>query len=141
MSEVESVRDWFARLGTCVAAMDFHTARGLFDDNVVGFGTYKDMVRGIDAFEAGQWRNIWPTIEGFTFNLDSLEVMFSPDGQQAGALIGWDSIGIDASGARYDRPGRATVVLRRVGDDWRGLHTHFSQCPAERKSSFGDQHG
>lgn len=138
MDDKSSIRDWFAQWSGFVAAVDFDSARALFLPTVIGFGTYKDAVHGLDRLEAEQWRSIWPTIRDFSFDLDSLEVLMSPDGQQGVALIGWDSTGIDEDGQPYPRPGRATVVLNRVGDAWLGAHTHLSVCPAERKMSFGD---
>lgn len=135
------VRDWFERWGRCVAAVDFDTARTLFDPSVSGFGTYKDVVHGLDALEAGQWRSIWPAIEGFRFNLETLQVIPGADGSLAVGVVTWDSTGVDEHGGRFPRPGRATVVLARHGDDWRGLHTHFSVFPAERRTTFGDSAG
>ena len=135
-----SIRAWFAEWGGYVAAVDFDSARALFDPSVVGFGTFKDVVHGLDALEAGQWRSIWPAIEGFHFNLDSLEVLPSDDGTLAVALITWDSTGFDAKGRPFPRPGRATVVLtRQPGGEWKGLHTHLSVYPAEKKTTFGDR--
>lgn len=138
----EAVRAWFETWGRHVAAVDFESARALFDPSVVGFGTFKDVVHGLDALESGQWRSIWPAIEGFHFDLDSLQVLPSPDGRMAVALITWDSRGIAQDGSRFPRPGRATVVLRRDDDGaWKGLHTHLSVFPAEQKTTFGDETG
>lgn len=136
---VETVREWFARWGECVASKDFETARTLFDPAVLGFGTYADVLEGLDALEARQWRAIWPTIEDFRFELDGLRCLVSPDGLMATGIAAWGSTGIDAGGARFDRPGRASVVLVRDAPTgpWRGVHTHFSRCPGERKESFG----
>ena len=139
--DLEALRDWFDAWGRQVATLDFARARALFEPDVVGMGTFKDLVEGIDALEAGQWRSIWPTIEDFAFDLDSLRVIGSPDGRMAVAMIGWDSTGLTQDGERYDRPGRATVVLARSGpgSPWKGVHTHFSLLPGERKLSFGER--
>lgn len=134
-----SVRAWFAAWGQCVAAVDFDGARTLFDPAVVGFGTFKDVVSGLDALESGQWRTIWPAIENFRFDLDSLRVLTTDDGLMAVGIVIWNSDGFDDSGKRFERPGRATVVLQRSSGNapWRGMHTHFSLFPAERQSTFG----
>ncbi|MBT6277068.1 MAG: SnoaL-like domain-containing protein [Chromatiales bacterium] len=137
MGDVAGIRDWVDTLGQAVASVRFEQARELFAEEVIGFGTFKDMVHGIDQLDAGQWRSIWPTIKNFAFDLDSLEVLFSPDGRQAVAMVVWNSIGFNADGSSYPRPGRATVVLRRDEGVWRGWHTHFSLFPAEQKLSFG----
>jgi ketosteroid isomerase-like protein len=126
-----SVREWIAAWGAEVASVDLATARRRFDPDVVAFGTFAGVVRGIDALEAEQWRNVWPTISGFAFRLDELVVLASTDGCQAVAVVPWDSEGRGADGLAYDRPGRATVVLRRASSEapWRGVHTHFSLVP------------
>lgn len=125
------VRDWFARFGRCVAGVDFAGGRALFDASVVGFGTYQDVVTGLDALEAGQWRCVWPAIEDFRFELDTLQVIAGGDGTLAVGIVTWSSTDIGPDGVRFHRPGRATVVLRRGTDgQWRGVHTHFSLQPA-----------
>jgi ketosteroid isomerase-like protein len=128
---VASVRDWVAAWGTEVAAVDMTSARDRFADHVVAFGTYAEAVRGLDRLEAEQWRNVWPTIAGFAFRVDELIVIASADGTQAVAVVPWDSVGIDADGTRFDRPGRATIVLERASasEPWAGVHTHFSLAP------------
>lgn len=129
---VASVRDWVAAWGTEVAAVDITTARDRFAADVVAFGTYAEAVRGLDRLEAEQWRNVWPTISEFAFRVDELIVIASADGTQAVAVVPWDSVGIDADGTRFDRPGRATIVLERrsATDRWTGVHTHFSLAPS-----------
>lgn len=119
--------------------LDYAAARELFEAEVIGFGTYKDFVEGLDALETGQWRSIWPSIEGFEFELSSLRTVMAEDRKSATAMLTWTSTGIAEGGSRYARPGRATVVLRRraIDADWRGAHTHFSLFPGERKLSFG----
>ena len=65
----------------------------------------------------------------------------SADGNSATGIITWNSRGFDESGAPFPRPGRATIVLARAdaAAPWKGMHTHFSVFPAERKTTFGDQ--
>lgn len=138
MADIEGVRNWFSIWGQCVANVDFARARPLFDEAVIGMGTYKDRVHGIDALENGQWRSIWPTIRDFEFDVEGMDVLFSPDGCQAVAIVAWNSTGIDETGTTFSRPGRATVALRNKNGTWLGEHTHFSVCPAEKKTSFGD---
>jgi ketosteroid isomerase-like protein len=135
-----SVRDWVAAWGTEVAGVDMTTARDRFAADVVAFGTYAEAVRGLDRLEAEQWRNVWPQISGFAFRVDELIVVASADGTQAVAVVPWDSVGIDADGARFDRPGRATIVLQRTSanEPWTGVHTHFSLAPT-RADPTGEQ--
>jgi ketosteroid isomerase-like protein len=107
--EVAAIRDWFATWDKHVDAVNFTAARALFDTDVIGFGTFMDTVDGLDNLEQRQWRSIWPTIEGFKFNLDTLRAGVSPDGLLAFGVITWQSKGIDDKGDYYPRPGRATV--------------------------------
>ena len=86
-----------------------------------------------------QWSQVWPTIEDFRFLTDQLIAQVSPDRLQAVVIVSWASPGIGADGSRFDRPGRATVVLVRdaVGSAWRGPHTHFSLGRAVPDRSYG----
>jgi len=139
--EVEAIRGWFATWHRHVDAVNFTAARDLFDDGVIGFGTFMDTVAGLDSLEDRQWRAIWPTIEGFRFNLDTLRVGVSKDSCLAFGVVTWDSTGFHKDGSRYPRPGRATVLFGRArpGDPWKGLHTHISLNPGTPQSSHGSR--
>jgi ketosteroid isomerase-like protein len=121
------VADWFRHLEQCVRAVDYAGARPIFADEAVGFGTYGAMLDGRDALEAGQWQNIWPNIEGFTFDLSTLRC--GADGDLAWGICRWDSVGHNPDGSTFPRPGRATVILTRRDGQWKALHTHFSLVP------------
>jgi ketosteroid isomerase-like protein len=128
----DAVREWVGAWGAEVAAVQMTDARRRFSPDVVSFGTYAEVVHGIDALEAQQWSNVWPTISGFRFRLDELVVLASTDGCQAVAVVPWDSVGTADDGSEYPRPGRATIVLRRESTTapWLGVHTHFSLVPS-----------
>lgn len=134
-----SVREWMAAWGREVAAVRLDAARARFDDGVVAFGTHADVVSGLDSLYDEQWSRIWPAIGEFRFRLDDLVVLASPDGCQAVAVVGWDSTGFEIDGTPFDRPGRATVVLRRDDADapWIGVHTHFSLARGVPESTHG----
>jgi hypothetical protein len=55
------------------------------------------------------------------------------------AIVPWVSTGIGADGTRFDRPGRATIVLERdaITDPWVGTHTHFSLARGVPQNTFG----
>jgi ketosteroid isomerase-like protein len=127
-SDHDSIATWFRRWSGLVASVDFAPARALFAPDVVAFGTFQHHLRGLDALEAEQWRQVWPTIEDFRFELDTLVTGVSPDRLMGFGAIMWSSTGIAGDGSRFDRPGRCTVVLRRdrVEAPWLGIHTHFS---------------
>ncbi len=137
----ESVRTWVAAWGQEVAALDFAAGRARFSDDVVAFGTKAHVVTGLDALYEQQWSQVWPTIEDFAFLVDELEVLASPDELQAVAVCPWTSTGFAEDGTRFDRPGRATIVLRRAGPQapWQGVHTHFSLVPGVPQRSHGQR--
>lgn len=135
-----SLADWFDQWGSYVTTCDFKQARGLFAPTVVSFGTFMDLVEGLDALEARQWRSIWPTISDFRFMTEDIHVWVSRDRCLATTMLMWNSTGYNAQGVSYPRPGRTTAVLSRSNTDARWLcdHTHFSEFPGKRQRSFGN---
>jgi ketosteroid isomerase-like protein len=123
----DEVLGWFRHLERCVRAVDYSGARPIFAEEAVGFGTYGAMLDGLDALVAGQWQNIWPNIQDFTFDPETLRC--GADGALVWAICRWDSLGKDADGRPFDRPGRATVILTRRDGQLKALHTHFSLVP------------
>lgn len=136
--DTRSIADWFDGWGPMVASCQFESARRLFASDVVGFGTYMDLVDGLDALDTQQWRAIWPTIEDFRFMTETLRVFVAKDRCLATAMVVWRSTGFDQNKRPYERPGRTTAVLRRdsIAAPWLGIHTHFSQFPAEKQRTF-----
>ena len=124
----DSIAGWLAEWGECIACLDFARARTLFDSGVVGFGTFSDLLVGIDDLEARQWRAVWPAISAFRFDLDGLWTEMSPDRRLGHLAAGWTSTGAHEDGTPFPRPGRCTVTLRRAdpASPWLGTHTHFS---------------
>jgi ketosteroid isomerase-like protein len=135
------VAAWVAAWGSEVAAADVRAGRQRFAADLVAFGTHADVVAGREAVEAEQWSQIWPAIEDFAFVLGELRVLASPDGLLAVAVVPWTSTGINEDGSRFDRPGRATIVLERdaPGSPWVGTHTHFSLGRGVPHSTFGQR--
>lgn len=133
--DLEPLRQWFREWEITVRNVDFASARRLFEPGVISFGTHAEIVSGIDALEAQQWRAIWPRIADFRFRVDSLQGEIS--GDRAWAAVPWTSTGFDEAGAVFDRPGRATVILHRDGERWRGVHTHFSVAPGTPQRTHG----
>ncbi|MEO8266278.1 MAG: Rieske 2Fe-2S domain-containing protein [Ilumatobacteraceae bacterium] len=138
-ADQQSVKAWVDGWGAEVAAVDLAAARVRFADDVSAFGTHADVVVGRDSLEAEQWAQVWPAIEDFYFLTDEMQVLVSPDRLQAVAVVGWTSTGIDQAGNRFDRPGRATLVLHRQSIDglWLGSHTHFSLGRGVPQSTHG----
>jgi ketosteroid isomerase-like protein len=132
---LEALRDWFGEWNRYVMACDFESARSLFDAAVSGFGTFAAMVHGREALEREQWRNVWPKITGFNFEVDKLHGDIR--GEMAWAAVPWSSTGYHQDGSAFDRPGRATVVLKQEAGRWLGVHTHFSLAPGTPARTFG----
>lgn len=134
-----SALDWLAGWGEEVAAVDLDAGRARFSAEVTAFGTHADVLSGLDRLYAEQWGKVWATIEDFRFAIEAAEVIVAPDGLLAVLVAPWASTGIAADGSRFDRPGRATVVVARdaPGAPWRGVHTHFSLARGVPQQSFG----
>jgi ketosteroid isomerase-like protein len=133
------VAEWVAAWGAEVAAADIRSGRQRFNEGLIAFGTHADVVIGRQQVEAGQWSQIWPAIEDFAFDVEQLAVRASPDALMAVAVVPWTSTGIHADGTRFERPGRATIVLERnsPSDPWMGTHTHFSLARGVPQSTHG----
>lgn len=135
-----SIKAWFDDWGAMVAERRFEDARPLFHKEVLGFGTWMDLVEGLDALEAKQWRSIWGTIKNFRHETErTLKVLVSPDRLMASGLVTWTSTGIDETGADYERPGRTTALFVRdaAGAPWRCIHTHVSLFRGVPQKSHG----
>lgn len=124
----DSISGWLAEWGDCIARLDFARARDLFVPEVVGFGTFSDLLVGLDDLEARQWRAVWPAISDFRFDVEGLWAEVSPDRRLAHLAAGWTSNGRREDGTTFPRPGRCTVTLGRpdAASPWLGTHTHFS---------------
>ncbi|MDE0810140.1 MAG: nuclear transport factor 2 family protein [Alphaproteobacteria bacterium] len=135
----DSIKAWFDTWSRYVAAVDFDSARPMFEENVVGFGTWMDTVEGRENLIERQWQSIWPTIRDFEFLTDTLHVRLSPDRLFAVAVLVWNSTGFHENGESYPRPGRATVGIRRDSVDapWMGVHTHLSLNRDVPQKSYG----
>lgn len=134
--ELEPLRAWYRTWGAYVAAVDFDSAKPLFANDVVSFGTHATFfVSGLEALYENQWSRVWPNISDFQFLVD--ELVGEIDGNTAWAAVPWTSTGYHEDGTPFDRPGRATVTFRRDGDRWLGTHTHFSLRPGVPWTTFG----
>lgn len=129
---VASVRAWVAAWGDEVASVDLSAGRRRFDADAVAFGTRADVVSGLDQIATEQWEHVWGKIADFSFAVDELVVQIADDASLAVAIVPWTSTGFHQDGSSFDRPGRATIVLRpgrshgETGPAWFALHTHFS---------------
>jgi ketosteroid isomerase-like protein len=121
-------RAFLTEMQACVRAVDFQRGRELFAEDVVAFGTYAAVVTGRQRLEREQWRNVWPTIRDFTFRLAELRCI--GDAHSICVIVPWDSLGVDAGGNTFSRPGRATLLLAERDGRWVAVHSHFSLAPS-----------
>lgn len=124
------IYSWFKQMEDCVRRMDYAGARPIFSRDVLGYGTFGSILRGIEALQKEQWENVWPKIRDFTFRLEELD--WDSEENLAWGACPWDSLGVRPDGATFQRLGRVTVVLRRqAGGEWVAIHTHFSLNPQQ----------
>jgi ketosteroid isomerase-like protein len=134
----EEVLDWLDRFAACVREVDYAAARPFWHPEVVIFGTYQELVKGLSAWTKRQWDNVWPRTAEFRFDLANTMVMAAPDGAIAVAIAPWTSTGFHENGTPFDRPGRATIVLARQPDRrWLGVHSHMSLAHGVPQDSHG----
>ena len=105
-----SIKTWFDIWSGYVASVDYEAARPMFDEDLVAFGTWMDVVEGRETVIENQWMSIWGTIRDFQFLTDTLQIRISPDRLFAIAVLIWDSTGFHEDGSSYPRPGRANVM-------------------------------
>ena len=134
-----TIRLWFQVWEKQVQNKDFEAAKKLFENDVVSFGTWMNVVEGLDKLCSDQWKNIWPTINNFKFVSNTLFIQISPDRLLANSILVWNSTGYKKNGNSFKRNGRATVVLKRsnLDNSWKGIHTHFSLNRGIPQESFG----
>jgi ketosteroid isomerase-like protein len=137
--DMKATRDWFAALTKFCRAIDYEGARAIFADDLIAFGTFTDFMHGQRLTEDKQWRNVWGTIRNFTVKTDTVEAIVSADRLTAIGMGVWTSDGFHPNGDRFDRGGRATVVLGRqkVGDPFIATHTHLSLNRGTPERSYG----
>jgi ketosteroid isomerase-like protein len=132
------VRDWLDRFAACVREVDYAAARPFWHPDIVIFGTYQELVKSLSAWAERQWDNVWPRTADFRFDLANTLVMASLDRAMAVAIAPWTSTGFREDGTRFDRPGRATIVLARQPDGrWLGVHSHMSLARGVPQESHG----
>ena len=131
---------WFLEWEKFVQKKQYSSALQFFENDVVSFGTWMDVVEGLDQLKINQWENIWPTISGFKFLTDTLFIQLSPDKLFANSILTWTSLGYHKDGTSFERSGRATVILKRssLNCQWKGIHTHFSLNRGVPQQSFGN---
>ncbi len=134
-----SLFDWLERFASHVRAVDFASARPMWDPEVIVFGTHQDLLQGRETAIANQWRNVWPRTADFRFDLEKTRILAEPGGGLVVVIAPWTSTGFSPDGKPFPRPGRATLVLRRSEDEWQVVHSHMSLHRGVPQESFADR--
>ena len=132
-----AVAEFFERLGRYCASRDYEAAEALFASDVASFGTKVAVAIGVTPLRREQWEGIWPYIDEFRVELNQLRA--GGDERYAWGMVPWTSAGFDEQGKRFDRPGRATVVMEHREGTWLAVHTHFSLVPGTPNRTHGAQ--
>ena len=135
----DSIIFWFKTWENKVQKKDFESAKNLFANDVVSFGTWMSVVEGLEKLCANQQKSVWPTINNFKFLTDTLYIQISPDRLLANSILVWDSTGYKKNGSSFKRNGRATDTLKRINinDAWKCIHTQVSLNRGIPQKSYG----
>ena len=118
--------DWLERFSGHVRDVDYAAARPLFHPDVLAFGTHRDVISGLTAWQTTQWDNVWPKTSDFRFDTGAARVLVSADNSMATVVVPWSSTGYHADGSRFDRPGRASMIFSKDNGVWLCTHSHMS---------------
>ncbi|WP_278313801.1 YybH family protein [Lolliginicoccus levis] len=139
VEKVDDLIAWFRDWEQHINNVDLDAARTMFHSEVVGFGTHKPLLLGIDELANKQWAAIWGSMSGFRFLLGESRTWQAPDGLTGWGICPWTSTGYAEDGTAFPRPGRATVLFARgsMEDPWLAIHTHISLAPGVPQRTFG----
>ena len=118
------ILDWLEVFAGFVREVDYASARPMWHPDLLAFGTYSDVIQGLETAIATQWDNVWPKTADFAFDLAGTHVL--AEGGMAVAVVPWTSSGFHQDGSRFDRPGWASMVFARGEGGWRCVHSHMS---------------
>ena len=131
--------DWLERFSGYVREVDYAAARPLFHQDVLAFGTHRDVIPGLAAWQATQWDNVWPKTSDFRFDMSAARVLVSADDTMATVVVPWTSTGYHQDGTTFDRPGRATMVFGKQNGTWLCTHSHMSLNRGVPQQSFANR--
>jgi ketosteroid isomerase-like protein len=128
------VSRWLGEFEAACRGRDFATARRMFAEDALAFGTWATAARGLDRVEREQWRNVWPRIREFRFEEHpAMRVR----GDAAWIAAAWSTEATGPDGRPFHRPGRGTFVLERRDGRWLCVHSHFSLPPTQSETAHG----
>ena len=66
------IRDFFLRwletFSGFVRDVDYASAKPLFHEDILAFGTHRDVLPSLEAWVNSQWDNVWPRTDDFRFD-------------------------------------------------------------------------
>lgn len=130
---------WLDTFAGHVREVDYASARPLFHPDTLAFGTFTNVIPGLQAWVDTQWDNVWPKTADFRFDLEGSHVLASNDAGMAVVIAPWTSTGFHQDSTEYKRPGRATMVFHRGGDVWLCVHSHMSLNRGVPQQSFANR--
>ena len=139
---------WLDTFAGYVREVDYASAKPLFHADTLAFGTFTNVIPGLQSWIDTQWDNVWPKTADFRFDLEGSHVLASDDGSMAVVIAPWTSTGFHQDGSAYDRPGRATLVFHRAegasgaddaGGRWVCVHSHMSLNRGVPQQSFANR--
>src|ERR1043165_9554596 len=98
---------WLERFAGYVREVDYAAARPLFHPEILAFGTHRDIIAGLAAWQATQWDNVGPKTSDFRFDTQAARVLVPGHNTMATVVVNWLSTGYHRDGSTFDRPGRA----------------------------------
>lgn len=130
---------WLETFSGYVREVDYAAARPLFHPDVLAFGTHRDIISGLAAWQSTQWDNVWPKTSDFRFDTVATRVLMSSDNAMATVIAPWTSTGYHQDGAPFDRPGRATMIFQKLDGVWLCTHSHMSLNRGVPQQSFANR--
>ena len=138
--EHKKIKSWFLEWEKFVQKKQYSSALQFFENDVVSFGTWMDVVEGLDQLKINQWENIWPTISGFKFLTETLFIQLSPDKLFANSILTWTSLGYHQDGKNFWKIRKSNRNFKKIQFKFwieRSTHT-FSLNRGVPQQSFGN---
>lgn len=138
-TEQQYFLDWLKTFASFVRDVDYHSAKPLFHNEVIAFGTHRDVIASLEQWVTSQWDHVWPKTSDFEFDLAETRILIADDTSMATVIAPWTSTGYHEDLSTFERPGRATLVFHRQAQDWVCVHSHMSLNRGVPQQSFADR--
>jgi ketosteroid isomerase-like protein len=130
---------WLERFSGYVRDVDYAAARALFHPDLLAFGTHRDVIPGLKAWQDTQWDNVWPKTSDFRFDTDAAHILVAADNTMAVVVVPWTSTGYHQDGSTFERPGRASMAFNKQNGAWLCTHSHMSLNRGVPQQSFANR--